>query len=381
MAEKTIEPNVIMENEEELENLMFSGEGESPLFSSVRVVRKDFSVFELYRKYNKNPRQLMLDVDFQRKSVWDPKQKRELIESILMGLPLPIIYLKQQNNATYAVVDGKQRLSTLFGFIDNKFCLKDLKILSFLNGKYFKDLTGDYGIYQSQLEDYQLYIHLILPPTPDKILFDIFDRVNRGGTKLNKQEIRNALYHGKGMDMISSVNRSQIFQKVTRIKYKDDRRMKGSYLITRFLSFYLLFENLLYKDGKPYNYSGDIDDLIEVSLATLNRMSDKDLQNLERLISESLEISNDILGDGAFRREMNRSKPINMNIFETTLYFMNLINNDKDFIPYGKIRLALKKTIMSDDFLDYIGNSRENTIKVHGRFGMMDELFRELHDD
>ncbi len=81
-----------------------------------------------------------------------------------MGLPLPIFYFKQQDNATYVVVDGKQRLTALFEYLDNEFVLKGLKILTFLNGKKFKDLVEEYSIYQTQLEDYQVYSHVILPP-------------------------------------------------------------------------------------------------------------------------------------------------------------------------------------------------------------------------
>ena len=250
MSQMSIEDEVLLENEEELNELEYFGDEEKPIFESVRVTKKDFSIYELYRKYKK--KQLILEVDFQRNEVWGPKQKCELIESILMGLPLPIFYFKQQNNSTYVVVDGKQRLSTLFDFLSDGFPLKSLKILKFLNGKKFKNLVDELGIYQSQLEDYQVYSHVILPPTPDKILFDIFDRVNRGGTKLNKQEIRNALYHGRGLNMITEVVASQEFLQATRIEYKKDRRMKGSYLVTRFLAFYLFFNDLLFKDGKKY---------------------------------------------------------------------------------------------------------------------------------
>ena len=318
MDEILLENEISLENEEELNNLEYSGSEEKPLFASVRVTKKDFSIYELYRKYKKQ--QLVLEVDFQRNTVWGPKQKCELIESILMGLPLPIFYFKQQNNSTYVVVDGKQRLSTLFEFLNNGFTLKSLKILKFLNGKKFKDLTDELGIYQSQLEDYQVYSHVILPPTPDKILFDIFDRVNRGGTKLNKQEIRNALYHGRGLKMITAVTKSEEFVKATRIEHKKDSRMKGSYLVTRFLAFYLLFNGLLDKDGKQYEYTGDLDDLIEVTLTKLNQTLLEELEQIGKFTIKCLERANDILGKGAFRKEVNESKPINMNIFETTLY-------------------------------------------------------------
>lgn len=379
MDEILLENEISLENEEELNNLEYSGSEEKPLFASVRVTKKDFSIYELYRKYKKQ--QLVLEVDFQRNTVWGPKQKCELIESILMGLPLPIFYFKQQNNSTYVVVDGKQRLSTLFEFLNNGFTLKSLKILKFLNGKKFKDLTDELGIYQSQLEDYQVYSHVILPPTPDKILFDIFDRVNRGGTKLNKQEIRNALYHGRGLKMITAVTKSEEFVKATRIEYKKDSRMKGSYLVTRFLAFYLLFNGLLDKDGKQYEYTGDLDDLIEVTLTKLNRTLLEELEQIGKFTIKCLERANDILGKGAFRKEVNESKPINMNIFETTLYFMALMQKNNVVVPQKVVYEALKRTINSDEFLDYIGNSRDNTVKVYGRFQLMEKVFEEIKND
>lgn len=379
MDEILLENEISLENEEELNNLEYSGSEEKPLFASVRVTKKDFSIYELYRKYKKQ--QLVLEVDFQRNTVWGPKQKCELIESILMGLPLPIFYFKQQNNSTYVVVDGKQRLSTLFEFLNNGFTLKSLKILKFLNGKKFKDLTDELGIYQSQLEDYQVYSHVILPPTPDKILFDIFDRVNRGGTKLNKQEIRNALYHGRGLKMITAVTKSEEFVKATRIEHKKDSRMKGSYLVTRFLAFYLLFNGLLDKDGKQYEYTGDLDDLIEVTLTKLNQTLLEELEQIGKFTIKCLERANDILGKGAFRKEVNESKPINMNIFETTLYFMALMQKNNVVAPQKVVYEALKRTINSDEFLDYIGNSRDNTVKVYGRFQLMEKVFEEIKND
>lgn len=365
---------VVLEEEDELNDLIYTGESDKPVFELVKVTKKDFSIYELFRKYQKG--QLTLEVDFQRKSVWDNKQKCELIESILMGLPLPIFYLKQQNNSTYVVVDGKQRLSTLFDFLQNKFQLKLLKILTFLNGKKFMNLEEEYGIYQAQLEDYQVYSHVILPPTPDKVLFDIFDRVNRGGTKLNKQEIRNALYHGKGLNMIAEISKTKIFEEATGIENRKDSRMKGSYLLTRFLAFYLLFNGMLFKNNKTYEYTSDLDDLIELTLTQLNIESSEKLSELKQITLRCLEMSKDILGRGAFRREMKISNPINMNIFETTLYFMSLIAGQR--MASDKIVKGLMQAITSEEYLGYIGNSRENIKNVNGRFNMMKKLSKEI---
>lgn len=377
--ELELDDEIFFENEEELNQLEYKGNDDKPLFEWVKVTKKDFSIFELHRKYKKG--QLILEVDFQRKDVWKYKQKCELIESILMGLPLPIFYFKLQNNSQYVVVDGKQRLSTLFEFLENKFVLKSLKILNFLNGKRFEDLTEDLGVYQSQLEDYQVYSHVILPPTPDKILFDIFDRVNRGGTQLNKQEIRNALYHGRGLDMITDITKSCEFEKATRIEQKKDCRMKGPYLVTRFLSFYLLFNHLLWDNGKEYEYVGDLDELVEVTLTQLNNMQENYLEKLKNLTIQCLTMSYKIVGKGAFRREFQESKPINMNIFEVTLYFMSLMLKSTRKVSDEEIYINLKEMINSEKFLRYIGNSRDNSANVYGRFKMTENLWKGISYD
>lgn len=366
-----------IENADELDVLSINTEDINPVFELVRVTKKDFSIYELYRKY-RDKVTLFLEVDFQRKSVWNSKQKCELIESVLMGLPLPIFYFKQHEGTKYLVVDGKQRLTTLFDFLNNEFVLKNLKILTFLNDKSFKDLVGDLGIYQSQLEDYQVYSHVILPPTPDKILFDIFDRVNRGGTQLNKQEIRNALYHGKGLDMINEIARSITFFNATKINYMKDERMKGSYLLTRFVSFYLVFNKKIQREGIIYEYSGDVDSLIELTLDYLNKLEMQELMSIRKMILSSLEKAYKTVGEGVFRKEFKKSNPINMNLFETIMYLMSVSEEMKN---EKAIRKKILDVIMSDDYLDSIGNSRDNKIKVKTRFEMMLNIKKEISFD
>jgi len=364
--------DIYIENADELTELKYSDNEERPIFESVRVTKKDFSVFELFRKYNNG--KLILDVDFQRNFVWNSKQQSELLESILMGLPLPIFYFKQQDDSTYVVVDGKQRLSALFAFLDNKFALKNLKILTFLNGKKYMDLESKYGIYQSQLEDYQIYSHVILPPTPDKVIFDIFDRVNRGGTQLNKQEIRNALYHGQGLNMMNGITLTQEFQKATRIDSKKDKRMKGTYLLTRFFAFFLLYNDYL---GTNCRYDGDIDGLIEKTLVYMNKCGNV-IYTLKEIAMESLRKAYILLGNGCFRKELNASNPINMNIFETCMYLMTLVEDNSLTI---EMKNLFYQTITSEMFLHCIGDSRDSVYKVDMRFRMMDEIAKEIKND
>lgn len=366
------EDDIQIENAEELNDLTYTTPNEGYVFKEVHVTKKDFSVFELARKYKKGD--LILDVSFERKLVWKERQKCELIESILMGLPLPIFYFKQLENGKFVVVDGKQRLSTLFEFLDDKFALKNLKILDFLNKKKFSDLINEFGIYQTQLEDYQVYSHVILPPTPDRILFDIFDRVNRGGTKLNKQEIRNALYQGNGMDMIHNITKGETFERVTRIQNKKDSRMKGAYLLTRYFAFYLYINRYLWNGGEPYKYNGDMDEFIEVTLEYLNKSSDEELLRLWSLTDYALNNAYFYLERAAFRKREN--SPINMNLFETTLIVMSRVKF-KDNDIREDIAEKIRNVIDSEEFNSYIGNGRDSVQNVIGRFNMMLKIAEE----
>ena len=124
----------------------------------LNIARESASVFQLKRKWEKTPPMLNLTPDFQRGLVWKTKQKSELIESILMGIPLPLIYVKEDEKGVYLIVDGKQRLSTLFSFINNEFALDKLTILKDKNGSRFADLTP---LEQKIIEDCSLSLHVI----------------------------------------------------------------------------------------------------------------------------------------------------------------------------------------------------------------------------
>ena len=340
----------------------------------VRVTKKDFSLYELFRKYNNG--KLVLDVDFQRRDVWKPAQKIELIESILMGLPLPIFYFKQGEQAVYITVDGRQRLTAIFQYMRNEYSLKDLKIMRHLDGYKFSNLTGDYGVYQSQLEDYQIYAHVILPPTPDRILFNIFDRVNRGGTKLNKQEIRNALYHGPALKMIEEITGSSEFVNVTKLDPEKDKRMKGSYLLTRFFAFLLLREEKLFFEREHYIYRGDIDDLLAKTLQQLNQ-SKESYPKLSQIALLCLQEASVLFGDGAFRKEGNPSNPLNMNIFETAMYLIfRLSNCNRNKL--GDIKLLFYETCASEKYIKFTNRGGDAPEYVKGRFDMMDELAQNI---
>jgi hypothetical protein len=346
--------------------------------AQVKVERANFSIYELKRQYE-DRKKLIIDPNFQRENVWKTnKQKSELIESILMGIPLPLIYFSQNSEGKLQVVDGRQRLTTLFDFMNDKFALSELNILKELKGKKFSELNSDE---QSELEDYQLIAYVIKPPTPDRIKFDIFDRVNRGGTRLNNQEMRNALYQGKVTELLSRLNQNENFKKATD-KAISNTRMKDKYIILRFISFYLLEEGkLLDKNNKLISYKSDIDEFLGNAMAIVNEFNDKEIKEIENIFNISMKNSYKILGKNAFRMpsDSNRKRPISMALFESLGYLMSfdsIVNRDVKVIKKKVLQLLETKK-----FNKIVTYKIDSSVNVTDRFDGMKKILEELKND
>lgn len=352
-------------------NAAISDENEYPLYN-ITVEKGFYTVYELKRKYDKETKQIILDSDFQRESVWTKAQKSELIESVLMGLPLPIFYFNQDKSGRLIVVDGRQRLSSFFEFLSNDFSLEKLKILIDLNGKKFNDLDGKS---QSQIEDFQIQAHVIMPPTPDRVKFDIFDRVNRAGTQLNKQEIRNALYQGNATCLLNEIVKSEIFIEATEESFVKNNRMKDKYILLRFIALEMYYGNKLLKDRERYEYKNDIDELLGLAMENINDMDNEALDDIKKYTFKALDNTVKFLGINAFRliRTNGSRSPINMNVFETVMHIMKNIENGID--KNGKeIKEYISELKENEEFIDAIGNHRDNKNKIDIRYKMANEI-------
>lgn len=351
---------------------------------TIKVDRGFYTAYELKRKYDKKPSLVVLDSDFQRENVWTLQQQRELIESILMGLPLPIFYFNQDKTGRLIVIDGRQRLNAIFSFLDNGFALDKLKILDEFNKKKFEDLDP---IYQSKIEDYQLMAHVIQPTTPDQVKFDIFDRVNRAGTKLNKQEIRNALYQGQATVLLNELSKTNEFNDATENYFLRDKRMKNRYLLIRFIAFYLYYNNELYKNNNKneglYQYNSEIDDLLGLSMEFLNSIDKEKIEEIKEITLDALKKISFYLGENAFRLiDINpdgslKRYPININIFESLMYAMTLLPSKRYdlIIPIKKKVEELKN---DTSFRNSLNNHRDSDIKTEYRYNMIKKMVGEI---
>lgn len=381
------EPGIKIKNmgEDKEEVMLDGGDGLEAAFSSqesgypmynIKLERGFYTIFELKRKYDSKVKRIILDSDFQRESVWKPAQKAELVESILMGLPLPIFYFNQDKLGRLIVIDGRQRLTALFEYMSDKWALKGLKVLDELNGKKFRDLEP---IVQAKIEDYQLQAHVIQPPTPDRIKFDIFDRVNRAGTQLNKQEIRNALYQGKATKLLNEIVRSKEFERSTGGAFQKNARMKDKYLVLRFLAFELYFSGEILEEDRKYSYKNDIDELLGLTMEHINAMTEEQVCELHEMTLKALDNTYRYLGENAFRmvRSNGTKSPINMNVFEVLMHLMVCIAGAE--IPKDLLVKEVDEMKQNEDFRDAIGNHRDSWMKVEKRYAIVNQILEEIH--
>ena len=205
-------------------HVLFSGE--------VPIEKLDRSLVELKRLHDEGD--LIVDPEWQRNYVWSTKQASKLMESFLLNIPVPVIYLARTKDNRYEVVDGLQRLTSVFEFLDNKFALTDLSIREELNGQRFKTLGT---IDQKKLKNSPLRSYELQSDTSPDIHFVVFERLNTGGTKLNEMEIRNCLYRGALNDLIKVLASNEDFVKCVSEKNLS-KRMKDRAFVLRFLAFH-----------------------------------------------------------------------------------------------------------------------------------------------
>jgi len=153
-----------------------------------------FAISDFYEWYQS--KQLILNPKFQRRAVWSPQAKSNLINTIILGLPMPIFFIRskvdpQTKRSVREVVDGQQRLRAMFDYIDNGFTIKRSQNSQY-GGYFFSELPNEV---KSEILNYEISVN-VLVDMDDREVLDIFARLNSYGVKLNNQELINARYFG-----------------------------------------------------------------------------------------------------------------------------------------------------------------------------------------
>lgn len=315
--------------------------------------------------------------DFQRSmDLWDATQKSQLIESLLLGLPLPSFYFSVDDKTDkWLVVDGLQRLCTFKDFIVEKsLSLTGLEFLDDFEGKTYNDLFREE---KRKISGAKLNFYVIEKQTPSYVKFLIFKRVNTGGLVLTPQEIRHALNQGVPAEFIKELAEVEEFKTATCGSVRT-KRMEDRDFANRFVAFYLLG----YKD----KYEGELDKFLNDGMERLASIKDKEHNKIKKAFKKSMKLSFDLFGDDAFRKRYdineNRRRPISKAVYDTISVNLAWLSDEQQNvlkIKKNEFRSKLIKLFNNDEiFHSSITTATGQKSNVKARFEKIKNLIQEI---
>jgi hypothetical protein len=333
--------------------------------------------------------EIILNPDFQRKDrIWKDSDKSALIESVLLKIPIPVFYMSAKNVDEWLVVDGLQRLTTMYDFVKDRFALKGLKILSQYDGLKFSQFPRSIA---RRVQETELVVHVIQPGSPKNATSQIFHRINTLGEKLSPQEIRSSLNVGYATKFLIKLAESNEF--ITAINNSvNPSRMQDIEYVLRFCSFY-----------REPDYSAihikTMDSFLTETMKWLNKrgpISDE-IEQLANDFLKAMHFARKIFGQFAFRKKLHDQlgNQINKALFETwsvCLAHMPLdeldilvskkekLRDSFEYLISGEIKLSkwISKENEEKDFEYSISQSTSKTDMIQYRYRSINTLIKQV---
>ena len=304
--------------------------------------------------------------DYQRDYVMDDKRASKLVESLLMGIPIPTVYLCEENDGTYSVIDGQQRMTSFVRFLNNDFALKGLEELVELNGKKFKDLDK---VYQRTLKSSSLN-SIILTKESQELKYEIFARLNQGSLKLKPQELRNCIYRGSFNNLLESIAENN---KLLPILFQEENKRKNyqEYILRFFaLRNYLEYSSSMTKTMNDYMSKHQNDE-------------EKEIDAAKRLFNKTIDIVKQIFGDTAFcvydRTKQDFVRKFSGPVYDSIIIACSYFDNH-DLMSHGdEIRkqvLEVRKNNAEYQDFTYAATGSKN--RVIGRITMIYNIIASI---
>lgn len=361
--------------------------------------RLDISFGELINLYKNG--ELIIRPEYQRLFRWSEAQKTALIESILLSIPIPPIFVAEDKNGVWELVDGLQRVSTFISFfgelkgsgwtidyqedidrsgveeeeIDeesgeetggiktiNKWTLQEGGLVKSLQGFNVDNLPTNLKI---NLKRAVCRVEILRGESSTSMKYELFKRLNSGGSKLTPQEIRNAIYRGVNPrlnELLLKVSKSEVFKYLTQLSSGKLNELYDQELVLRFFAFYKNAENV------NENMEKFLNDFMEETVQDASFKYDV----YESLIMRVLELIYQIEDNKIFRNERNLFVPA---------YFEGiLIGVAQNIETYAEDLELLKSKITQlksdNDFKRYSGTASNSRSRIRNRLKRVDEIFQ-----
>lgn len=332
-----------------------------PVDGLVKRLEKGDIVVPLFRL---EPEPGQSTVGFQREFVWTKPQADHFIESLLLGLPVPGIFLVKESNGKHLVLDGQQRLRTLENFYGGIFQGKEYMLENVQEkwrGLTYKTLPADD---RRRLDDSIIHATIVRQdePTEDQSsIYLIFERLNSGGTFLQPQEIRVALYHGQFASLLSKLNNNKYWRA---LYGKKSARLKDLELILRFFSLYF-YANL---------YSRPMKDFLNRNMASNRSLAKHDANELTSLFETTVETIHATIGERAFRLK----NAVNAAVLDSLMVGIAARLAAGPISGPDQIRTAYETLLSKRDYLNATARATADEESVKTRIRLAKEAFASV---
>lgn len=321
--------------------------------------------------------EIVLDPAFQRLFRWDDFQKTKLIESILIGIPIPEIFVAQKPDGTWHVVDGVQRLSTIFqlvGVLDGKdpLTMTTCKYIPSLEGKKWSDLNI---ITQREFRKSKIKFNIISTQSSDEAQYELFQRLNTGGTHLEDQEVRNCLILMLSPEFYELINSLKNYPNFKNCLKLNDSNFEKEFHMELIIRMFIGYANIT-----NFAEHGPLSNILLnefLDKETINIIKNYPFSNFENVFKRTFDKLSNCLGKEVFLKYSNEKDAFygafNVSMFE--LVTTGVSTNIDEIENIGNDELTQKiKNIASEP--------KANELLAHGtkalkRFKGLTEFSRE----
>lgn len=361
--------DLVLSEEQQVEDESSKEDIVAPIRYDISSYGADYDVEGLVRRLNRGD---IFIPSFQRNYVWNQAEASRFIESLLLGLPIPAVFLAREPDSNkLLVIDGQQRLKTLQFFYNGFFNPQDdeekkkkfklVKVQPEFEGLTYETLTEKDRI---KLDDSLIHAIIIKQESPhnnNTSIYHIFDRLNSEGRSLTPQEIRTAVDHGKFIDLIKELNEYDSWRK---IYGKKNNRLKDQELIIRFLAFYF--------DGEQYQRP--MKEFLNKFSQKNRYVDDSFLNEARKVFTSTIDVVSTCIGKEAFRP----TRAINAAVFDSVMVGIASKIKRKSISDCCNIKQAYDELLSDSKYLELISSHTSDENNVSERFRLACEKFNNI---
>lgn len=316
-----------------------------------------------------------LQPDFQRAAdVWDNVKKSRLIESILLGLPLPSFYFSEDpRSQKLSIIDGLQRICAIRDFIlkkDEPLKLEGLQFLKNFEGMTYSQLARPEV---KRIKSLKITMNTLRKGTPLDVKYIIFQRVNTAGEPLTPQEMRHALNQGPAAEFIKELANMESFKKATNYSVKS-KRMQDRDFVNRFIAFFIGYQD----------YMGDLDMFLNDKMGELNKMTPTQRDGIRDSFDKAMKCCYQIFKNDTFRKRYSvtdKRKPISKSVYDTLSVNIAWLSDEEQLMLLKKaevFKTGMIRLFNDERFNFSISTGTGQKYNVDLRFTMVKSLIKEI---